>query len=65
MKKNALETNDFDDYFGCFGEFSAQDRICVKYCALNLRCAIEAATGSQFDILDELIIDTGMFLKIQ
>ena len=65
MKKSSEEENALDDYLGCIGEFSPHDSICRNHCALNLRCAIECSNGTQFDLLDELIIETGMFLKIQ
>jgi hypothetical protein len=55
-KKNtaAKDTKDKNDYLGCLGEFNAEDRICLKYCAISLRCAIESNIYLQSEILEEM-----------
>ncbi len=64
MKKNYTDSLVFDDHLGCFGEFQIEDRVCKKYCALNLRCAIEYDQNSQLEIMEEVAYD-GVIMKIQ
>ena len=48
-----------------FGEFNTQDRICRKYCALNLRCAIEQEQNARMEILEDLVTWEEMWSKFQ
>jgi len=42
------------DYLGCFGNFTRSDPICRKYCALNIRCAIEREENARLEWLEDL-----------
>jgi hypothetical protein len=54
MDKEIQHVAALNDHLGCFGNFSAFDPICKKYCALNLRCAIESDRKEQMEILEDL-----------
>ena len=55
----------FDEHLGCFGGFNIKDPICKKFCALNLRCAIEHENNARMEILDELVSTGSLNTKIQ
>jgi len=65
MRKGLTQSVSLDDYLGCFGGFDINDTICKKFCALNLRCAIEQEQNVRIEILDELVSDTSLYLKSQ
>ena len=65
MKKKADKNIVFEDYLGCFGDFSIEDKVCKKLCALNMRCAIEREYNDQLEILEELASYENMFIKVQ
>lgn len=54
-----------DDYLGCFGGFNSNDAVCKKYCALNLRCAIEQEQNARIELLEELVSDNPLCLRDQ
>jgi len=54
-----------DDYLGCFGGYNRNDPVCKKFCALSLRCVIEQEQNARIELLDELVADDGVYLKIQ
>ncbi len=60
-----VKIRNFDDYMGCFGDFNSEDNICIKYCALRLRCAIEQDQTIKQEILEDLIAYEGSTIKIQ
>jgi hypothetical protein len=43
-----------EHHVGCFGEFNPEDRICRKFCALCIRCAIESDQVTKMEILEDL-----------
>ena len=55
MNKEIKPNPALDRHLGCFGAFRMSDPICRKYCALNLRCAIESGQNEQMEILEDLI----------
>jgi hypothetical protein len=55
--KEVLKGKDvLNNHVGCFGNFSIDDPVCKKLCALNLRCYIERDQNARFEILEELIL---------
>jgi len=54
-----------DQHIGCFGEFNPEDRICRKYCALCLRCAIESDQVAKMEILEDLLFSETTNAKMQ
>lgn len=37
----------------CFGNFTAHDKICSKWCHLNIRCAIAKDQNQQLEIMED------------
>jgi hypothetical protein len=54
-KKKAVTAERPNDDLGCLGEFNSEDRMCFKFCALSLRCAIESNHHIRAEILEELM----------
>jgi hypothetical protein len=63
MLKNLGKNVSLDDYVGCFGNFNRKNVICKRYCALNLRCAIENEQNVRMELLEDLVASEGLFLK--
>lgn len=48
----------------CFGEYSPQDPICRRHCALRLRCAVERDRETRYDRLEEMaLLDVGIKME--
>ena len=56
---------DLDHHVGCFGEFDPEDRICRKFCALCIRCAIESDQITRMEILEDLFLAEATNVKMQ
>jgi hypothetical protein len=54
-EKKAVRVKVQDDDIGCIGDYDGKDRMCFKFCALRLRCAIESSHHIQAEILEELM----------
>ncbi|MCU0555965.1 MAG: hypothetical protein WAV08_10585 [Desulfobacterales bacterium] len=52
-------------HLGCFGDFSPRDRVCAKFCALSLRCAIEKEKNSRMEILEDMVYSDELFITVQ
>ena len=65
MKNESKDINLLDDHLGCFGEFNIKDPICKKFCALNIRCAIDSDQYNLMEFLEDLTFSDGVFLKTQ
>jgi len=65
MKNEQKEGILLDDHLGCFGEFNSKDPICRKFCALNIRCAIDSNQNNLMEFLEDLVSSNEIFLKIQ
>lgn len=48
-------------HLGCFGNFNIADPVCKRFCALNLRCAIESDQNERMEILEDLISPESMY----
>jgi hypothetical protein len=48
MNSNAL-ANKLD----CFGNFNAHDTICLKWCQLNIRCAITKNQCQELELMED------------
>ena len=53
------------DRFTCFGEFNPTDKICARYCAVRIRCAVEKEELARMEILEELTVQEMMHQKPQ
>lgn len=60
-----VNKNNMDDYLGCFGDFNSEDQVCIKYCALRLRCAIEQDQNIKQELLEDLIAYEHSTIKVQ
>lgn len=65
MKNESKDINLLDDHLGCFGEFNSKDPICKKFCALNIRCAIDSNQYNLMEFLEDLVSSNEIFMKIQ
>lgn len=65
MKNDSVAGKELDQYLGCYGSYAAEDHICHKRCALNLRCAIDKDNHSRMELLEDLITSDGYVLKMQ
>jgi hypothetical protein len=65
MKKDLLSQISIDDHLGCLGNFDVEDPLCIKHCALNLRCAINRDKNVRLELLEDLMSYNGVFIKMQ
>lgn len=65
MKKDVLDKLLFENRLGCFGCFEITDNVCMKLCALSLRCAIEKEQCDRLEILEELVSSENLFIRTQ
>ncbi len=54
-EKEQLRHIHLEDHVGCFGRFRLDNLICKKYCAVNVRCAIEQDQNVRLELLEDLI----------
>jgi hypothetical protein len=55
MKKPMIRPKGLEDRLHCFGCFDHHDTICMKWCQLNIRCAITQDRYQQIDIIEDLV----------
>ena len=55
----------FGARFNCFGDFDLQDKICKRYCALRIRCAVEKDQNARMDQLDDFVSPEMMYAITQ
>jgi len=55
----------FGTRLSCFGEFDLEDRICKRYCALRIRCAVEKDQNTRMDLLEDVISPEMMYAITQ
>lgn len=65
MKDELTGKAAFIDYLECFGDFRTDNPICNKFCALNIRCAIERDQSTRMEMLEEMMASDGIFVTIQ
>jgi len=65
MKKPFASALTLDDHLGCFGNFDIDDGICRRFCALNIRCAIEQDQNARMELLEELVSFDQVVMKMQ
>ena len=65
MQKELMRLLSNNDHLGCFGRFSISDPICIRFCALSLRCSIEQEQNDRMDFLDDLVSMDNLSNKIQ
>ncbi|MFO7929895.1 MAG: hypothetical protein ACQETG_03330 [Thermodesulfobacteriota bacterium] len=57
--------NQNEDVVECFARFDIRSRICRKYCALRLRCAIEQSEQMRIEQLEDLMSSYEVTTNIQ
>ncbi|GEM_PF-254700 len=62
IKVKLVKPESLEGRLHCFGDFDPTDPICLKYCALNINCAIAKQEYSSFQVVDESI---SSFLQIK
>jgi hypothetical protein len=55
----------FGTRFSCFGEFDLEDKLCKRYCALRIRCAVEKEQTHRMDLLEDVISPEMMYAITQ
>ena len=65
MKHKPKDRKLLDEHLGCYGEFNSNDPICKKFCALNIKCAIDSNQNNLMEFLEDLVSSDEIFLKIQ
>jgi hypothetical protein len=65
MKKAAVRRASGAIRLGCFGAFRFEDRICRKYCAIRIRCAIERDQEIYVEVLNEMDAGDDMLFTFQ
>jgi hypothetical protein len=61
----AKKKQTFEDHLGCFGDFNVRDRVCTKFCVLNLRCISERDYNQQMEIWEDMTSFEAMAARIQ
>jgi hypothetical protein len=61
MRNTVKVQDNLGNHVGCFGNFSINDTICKKFCALNLRCYIEKNQNSRIEIIEEIVFSENTF----
>jgi hypothetical protein len=56
MKKSIVRKFVLEDYLGCYGNFNRRNPICKKFCAVNLRCAIEQDQNVRYELLEDMVV---------
>jgi hypothetical protein len=53
MTKPVLSPKVLKKRFDCFGNFDPHDTICLRWCHLNIRCAIAKDQYEQLEIMED------------
>lgn len=57
------ERQDSIDIPECFGEFSKNNKLCLTYCAMSIRCCLMRSRHPKVDVLDKLLIPNHYAVK--
>ncbi|MCG8633787.1 MAG: hypothetical protein MI863_08170 [Desulfobacterales bacterium] len=50
VKQDSLDMPD------CFGEFDKENRLCISYCGISIKCCVMQTRHPKVDILEKLLI---------
>jgi hypothetical protein len=50
-----IRPRNLEDRLHCFGGFDPHDTICMKWCQLNIRCAIAQDQCQQIEMMEDLV----------
>ena len=65
MQKRIVEIEGIDDQIGCVGEYDPADELCLKHCALKLRCLIEYNRNLRIEVIEDIVASNDTFIKTQ
>jgi len=65
MENKIVEIEALDDRIGCVGEYDPADELCVKHCALKLRCVIEYNRNLRLEVIEDIVASNDSFIKTQ
>lgn len=65
MKKEILNPKALADRLHCFGHYDPHDAICLKWCQLNIRCAIAREHYEQLEILEDFFVTVTETTRVQ
>ena len=58
VKKDTLDIPD------CYGEFNKENRLCLKYCSISIKCCVRHNKYPKIDILEKLLIHNQYAVKL-
>lgn len=50
IKRDSMDIPD------CFGEYDKENKLCIQYCALSIKCCVMHTQHPKADILEKLLI---------
>jgi len=50
IKRDSMDIPD------CFGEYDKENKLCIKYCAISIKCCVMHIRHPKVDILEKLLI---------
>jgi hypothetical protein len=65
LADTVITNSSFMDQLDCFGDYSKSNRLCARYCALRLRCAIEQDQFRRMEIIEDLVAAEDPLFRIQ
>ena len=65
MKTEDKKASLLDQHVGCFGRFDIADPICIRHCAIKIRCVIERDQNTQFEVIEDLFSAEDAATKLQ
>lgn len=65
LSDTVLADSSFMDQLDCFGDYRKSNRLCTRYCALRLRCAIERDQFRRMEIIEDLVASEDPLFRIQ
>ena len=58
IKKDSLDIPD------CYGEFNKENKLCLKYCSICIKCCVLHTKNPKIDILEKLLIHNQYAIKL-
>lgn len=58
LKKDSLDMPD------CYGEFNKENKLCLNYCAISIKCCVLQTKHPKIDILEKLLIHNHYAVKL-
>lgn len=65
IKRRILHSEALRDRLDCFGHYNLHDTICLKWCQLNIRCAIARDQHKKQEILEEFFETVAETTRVQ